>query len=129
VTIRGLVGMVVALAIGAVAVLALREATLSTHQDTPPGSTSEYVVHTRVNRGEGNSLLSQTEAIVALCQLEVGAAQSGPVTALGDDRFGFVLQPSLDDTDEVQFAGCVEDWKIDSLLVDIEHRETHGGDD
>lgn len=78
--------------------------------------------------GTSCSLLSQTEAIVALCELEVGAEQTGPVSSLGEDRFRFVLQPSLDETDEVQFAGCVEDWKIDSMLVDIVHQETHGDD-
>ena len=116
---RGL-GAVVGLALGLGAVLALREATLSTHQAVPPDSSVEFVVHSRVNRGERSSLDTMTESLVRLCELEVAPEIDGPVEDLGDDRFRFVLRPALDDTDRTQFRGCVEDWKIDNLLVDVE---------
>ena len=117
--LRGL-GAVVGVALGLGAVLALREATLSTHEPVPPDSSVELVVHSRVNRGERSSLGTMTESLVRLCVLEVAPEIDGPVEDLGDDRFRFVLRPALDDTDRTQFRGCVEDWKIDNLLVDVE---------
>jgi hypothetical protein len=33
--------------------------------------------------------------------------------------FRAVLAPALDETNERQFRGCLEDWTMDQLLVDV----------
>jgi hypothetical protein len=31
-----------------------------------------------------------------------------------------VLRPSLDDSDRRQFQGCLDDWRVDGVLLDVE---------
>jgi hypothetical protein len=114
--VLGVVGLVV----GVVGVLALREATLSTHQGVPDGSTSEIVVRAREHGGEpGQSLQEMVEAVLLTCRLEVSSDLRGPITPVGDDRFAAVLEPALDQTNRRQFRGCIEDWTVDQVLVDV----------
>jgi hypothetical protein len=117
----------VAVAVLGGAVLALREATLSTHEPTPPGSTSTFVVHARDHRAE-DGLADAAEALIRLCELEVGPGLELPVERLDEDRFRFVISPGLDDTDVVQFTGCLEDWRIDNLILSVDSRTDAGFD-
>lgn len=108
------------LAIGAVAVLALREATLSTHDRVPKDSRMEVVVTARKRAGEVNQSLGEmVHAVLTACRLEVASDFSGPIERVGDRRFRGVLVPALDQTNRRQFRGCVEDWTIDQVLVDV----------
>jgi hypothetical protein len=118
----GLVG----LAIGVVAVLALREATLSTHQEVTSRG-MELVVSAKTKGGEKSQRLPEmVEAQLLSCRLEVNSDFEGPIERLGDGRFRAVLVPALDETNRRQFRGCVEDWIVDHLLVDVvELNEIH----
>ncbi len=123
----GAVGLVV----GVAAVLALREATLSTHQAVAPGSRTEVVVESETDHAErGQTVTEMTQAIMQTCRLEVASDLVGevePINTEGDPSvdedqegvFRAVLQPALDETNERQFRGCLEDWTIDQLLVDV----------
>lgn len=112
----GAVGM----AVGVVGVLALREATLSTHERDDPSSSVALVVDARTEGGEaGQTVAEMVEALLLTCRLEVTADLDGPVVDEGDGRFRAVLRPSLDETDRRQLRGCVEDWTIDHLRVDV----------
>jgi hypothetical protein len=110
----------VGLAIGIVGVLALREATLSTHEEVDARET-ELVVSGKTKGGEPNQTLSEmVEAQLQSCRLEVESDLAGPVEPLGDGRFRAVLVPALDESNRRQFRGCLEDWVIDHLQVGVE---------
>jgi hypothetical protein len=110
----------VGLAIGVVAVLALREATLSTHQPVT-GRGMELVVSAKTKgSGEKSQTLSEmVEAQLLSCRLEVNSDIDGPIERLGDGRYRAVLVPALDETNRRQFRGCLEDWIVDHLQVDV----------
>jgi hypothetical protein len=111
----GLVG----LAIGVAGVLALREATLSTHE---PVSAREMqlLVAARTHGGEPDQTLAEmVEAQLLTCRLEVSSDLAGPVEPLGDGRFRAVLIPAMDKTNRRQFRGCVEDFVTDHLQIDV----------
>jgi len=98
----------------------LREATLSTHQSMEPGSRVELVVQASTHRGEkGQSLQEMVEALLVTCRLEVTSDIDLPVRDEGDGRFRAVVRPDLDRTDRRQLRGCIEDWTIDQLRVDV----------
>jgi hypothetical protein len=115
----GLVG----LAIGVVGILALREATLSTHQEVA-GRGMELIVSARTHGGEqGQSLAEMVEAQLLTCRLEVTSDLEGPIESLGDGRFRAVLVPAMDQTNRRQFRGCVEDFVTDHLQIDVNQLE------
>jgi len=110
----------VGLAIGVIGVLALREATLSTHEEVDARET-RLVVSGQTKGGEEHQTLSEmVEAQVLSCRLEVESDLSGPLQHLGDDRYRAVLVPALDDSNRRQFRGCLEDWIIDHVQLDVE---------
>ncbi|MGH9138967.1 MAG: hypothetical protein ACRD0G_18300, partial [Acidimicrobiales bacterium] len=107
----GLVG----LGVGVAGVLALREATLSTHQPVE-GRGMELVVSARTRGGEqGQTLAEMVEAQLLACRLEVTSDVVGAIEPLGDGRFRAVLEPAMDQTNRRQFRGCVEDFMIDHV--------------
>jgi hypothetical protein len=111
----GLVG----LAIGVTGVLALREATLSTHQQVAARE-MELVVSAKTRGGERDQTLAEmVEAQLLTCRLEVTSDLAGPIQALGGGRFRAVLAPAMDETNSRQFRGCVEDFRIDHLQIDV----------
>lgn len=115
----------VGLAIGVVAVWALREATLSTHGRIDPSTQIELVIRARTEGGErGQSLDEMVEALLLSCRLEVTADIASPIRDEGNGKFRVVLEPALDQTDRRQLRGCVEDWSIDHLRVDVLAFET-----
>jgi hypothetical protein len=120
--VLGLVG----LGIGVVAVLALREATLSTHE-TVDGDAVELVVSAKTAGGETNQTLPEmVEAQLLTCRLEVTSDLDGPIESLGDGRFRAVLTPAMDETNRRQFRGCVEDFQIDHVQIDVIELEITG---
>jgi hypothetical protein len=103
-----------------VGVLAMRDATLSTHQPVAADSELAVVVHARKHRGEPTqSVAEMAEAVTLLCRLEVKTDPTGAIEDIGHDDFRFVLRPSLDRTDRRQFRGCLEDWRADGVLLDV----------
>lgn len=116
---RVLLGLV-GLAIGVVGVLALREATLSTHEPVTDAREMELVVRARMRNAEPTQTLAEmVEAQLQACRLEVTSDIVGPIEPLGDGRFRAVLAPAMDETNRRQFKGCVEDWTIDQVLLGV----------
>jgi hypothetical protein len=112
------------LGLGLVAVSALREATLSTHQPVSPGSKVEVTVKARSHNTEQNQTLEEAvEAQLLTCRLEVASdvveEQAEPQQEGNEGIFTVVLQPQLDETNRRQFKGCVEDFVIDGLQMDV----------
>ena len=115
----------VGLALGVIGVWALREATLSTHGRIDPSTQIELVIRARTEGGErGQSLDEMVEALLFTCRLEVTADIAGPIQPEGNGKFRAVIEPDLDQTDRRQLRGCLEDWTIDHLLVDVVAFET-----
>jgi hypothetical protein len=111
----GLVG----LGLGVAGVLALREATLSTHQPVAARQ-MELVVSARTKGGETDQTLAEmVEAQLLACRLEVTSDVTSPIEPLGDGRFRVVLEPAMDQTNRRQFRGCVEDFVIDHLQINV----------
>ena len=105
---------------GVLAVVAVRDATLSTHQPAVPGSQVELVVAARSEGAErGQTVPELVEALLLTCRLEVPADLTGPIRDQGGGQFSVTLAPALDRTDRRQLRGCIEDWTIDQLLVDV----------
>jgi hypothetical protein len=109
----------VGLGIGVVGVFALREATLSTH-DEAVAAEAELIVSAKTHGGEqGQTLDEMVEAQLLSCRLEISSDFAGPIEPLGDGRFRAVLIPALDQTNRRQFRGCVEDFVTDHLQIDV----------
>jgi hypothetical protein len=114
--VLGLVGVLV----GIIAVSALREATLSTHQPVASDSRIELVVTAHTKGGEETQTLTEmVEAQLLACRLEVESDLVGEIHDEGHNRFRAVLTPSMDDTNRRQFRGCVEDWIVDHVRLDV----------
>lgn len=112
--------VVAAVVVLGVGIVALRDATLSTHQAVPSDSRIELILRVASNNSEhGQSLDEFAEALVTTCRLEVNS-DPGPVQQLDSRRFRVVLRPSMDHTDRRQFRGCIEDWTIDHVRADVE---------
>jgi hypothetical protein len=110
----------VGLGVGIFTVLALREATLSTHQGVAPDSRIELVVAAHTKGGErSQSLAEMVEAQLLACRLEVNSDLVGQIEPEEDDRFRAVLTPSMDETNRRQFRGCIEDWVVDHVRLDV----------
>jgi hypothetical protein len=110
---------VVGLVVGAVMVSLLREATLSTHQPVSRYSQVEILLHARTARTERNqSLAEHVQAQVLFCRLEV-ASDVVRHDEVSDGVFRYVLQPALDETNRRQLKGCLEDFVIDGLQMDV----------
>ena len=74
----------IGLAIGVVGVLALREATLSTHQRVG-GRAVEVMLFAETKGGERDQTLDEmVEAQLLTCRLEVTSDLDGPIESLGD---------------------------------------------
>jgi hypothetical protein len=115
------VGAIAGAVVLAGAIYLLREATISTHYQTDADSRLVVVVRAASNRPEeGVSLEHMASAQIELCALEVSRAGDVQVVYESDDRFVVTLTPALDSTDRKQYRGCLEDWNIDHLQLDIE---------
>jgi hypothetical protein len=106
--------------IGVIGVLALRSATMATHQPVDLDSKLELVVSAGTHRGEaGQTLDEMVNALVQTCRLRVNADLDGAMQSEGNGRFRGTLSPSLDSSNRREFRGCLEDWAIDHLQVDV----------
>lgn len=81
----------------------------------------ELVVEAETHGSEpGQTVAEYTRAKILVCRTEVGL--SDPVIdlePLGDGVFRTVLQPALDATNRKQLRGCLHDWNVDHLLVEV----------
>ncbi|HWC67025.1 MAG TPA: hypothetical protein VG478_03090 [Acidimicrobiales bacterium] len=110
----------VGLGVGFAAVWALREATLSTHDAVPAGAQTEVLVRADTHGGEPTQQLSEmVEAQVLTCRLEVNSDVVGVLRDEGDGRFSATLAPAMDHTNRRQFKGCLEDFIIDHVQIEV----------
>jgi hypothetical protein len=53
----------------------------------------------------------------------------GEIEDQGGGRFRATLSPALDETNRRQFRGCIEDWVIDHVRMDVVRLAVLGEDD
>jgi hypothetical protein len=111
----------VGVTIGIVSVIALREATLSTHDEViAPDSEIEVVMSADIKgEEEGQTVDEMVEAQLLMCRLEVESDVVGPIERRPDGKFVAILSPSMDESNRRQFRGCLEDWAVDHLRVNV----------
>jgi hypothetical protein len=107
--------------IGVALVVTLREATLSTHEEVEQGSQMELVLSAHAKRPEqGQTVAELVEAQLLTCRLQTKSEIVEPLEPQGDDdEFRAVLAPAMDETDQRQFHGCLQDWLIDRVQVRV----------
>jgi hypothetical protein len=111
---------VIGIILGLVGIGAVRDATQSTHTQMDPASRIEVIVEADIHRGEvGQSIDEIVEAQIVTCRLEVHSDVVAEIESLGNDRFRAILSPTMDNTDQRQFRGCLEDWIIDHVRLDV----------
>ena len=112
----GLVGLVV----GALAIDALQEATESRHVHIATDSKVSLDLHaTRHGGSQSQTTKEMVDALLKGCRLEVNSDLDAPPEDVGEGWFHAVLRPALDPTDLKQFGGCLRDWSVGGLLVDV----------
>ena len=121
--VLGKVAVVIALA---GAVLLLRAATMSTDTDPVPGSSTTVVVETFKQREPAFTLEEVTQTLVTTCRITVDAVILEPVTPLGERTFRFQVFPALNASDWQQFSGCLEDARLDHVILDVVSMQTSG---
>ena len=111
----------VGVTIGMVSVIALREATLSTHDEViAPDSQIEVVMKADIKGEEEHQTIDElVTAQVTYCRLEVESDLVGPIERRDDGKFVAVLSPAMDQSNRRQFRGCLEDWALDHLRLDV----------
>src|SRR5262245_40941756 len=106
--------------LGVVAMLALRGATMATHQPVDLDSKLELGVAARTHGGEaGQTLDEMVNALVLTCRLRVNTDLDSAMQPEENDHFRGTLSPSLDASNRREFRGCLEDWATDHLQVDV----------
>lgn len=101
-------------------VFAVREATESRHPPTAPTSRTVIDMAASTNLDGGPSLRELVDAASTTCRMEIGARPVGPAAVpIAGDRYRIVLAPALDGTEELQYRGCLQDWQIDHLMIDV----------
>ena len=114
-----LIGVVLAIAIG-VGIYYVRAATIG--RDTPEGAGSslEVIVQASTVREPTTSLEEMARALVDVCRLQVDTTViEDRFRQLSDDVFRFVLRPKLIPRDQRQLRGCLEDTRVQHLVLDV----------
>ena len=118
---RGVATAVAAVVI-VVGVVVLRERTMTRHEPPVPGTATEVVVSAATRNAEPAATTTElTSALVLSCRLEVDAEPIGDLERLstGDHRYRLVLGPALDEFDERQLHGCLEDARMNYIQLKV----------
>jgi hypothetical protein len=113
---------VLVVAMGAIGLRWAVENTLSRHSVAEPGSGMVLTVQGRRQSAAEHPEEDLVEAVVSMCQLEVGGdADPDTLRLVDDDRdiYEVVFEPSLDASDQRQLRGCIEDLRIDHFRATV----------
>ncbi|MDQ3384605.1 MAG: hypothetical protein M3503_01125 [Actinomycetota bacterium] len=100
------------------AIVALRETTMTRHTPVDASTEMEVVLHASSNVEQTN-LGEMVEALFVTCQLQVATNPTGPPTPLGDDTYLLGMSPALDESDQRQLVGCLEDAVLNRLQASV----------
>lgn len=123
---KGLVWLVAA-AVAAAGIFVLRAELMTVELETAEGSRTSFVVEART-REDPQLLDEMTRGLVSVCRLLVNADVVQRSFQRTDDRqFVFVLEPGLDEFDMREMRGCLQDARVQHLLVDVVEAQTAVG--
>lgn len=119
-----LAGRALVLAFAVAGVPLLRAEVMTVHAPGPPGSQTRFVLEAETREDQAH-LLEMTRSLVSVCRLLV----NGDVTErsfTGDDRgvFSFAVEPGLGEFDVREMRGCLQDTRVQHLLVQVRSVET-----
>lgn len=100
-------------------VVQLAEATMTRHEPVPSHSRMAVEVAARTKGHTAYSRLQMTRSLFMACRLQTNMTVLGEEFEVLQDSFRFVIQPALDDSDQRQLHGCLEDARIDQLQVEV----------
>jgi hypothetical protein len=87
----------------------------------PPDSALEVVVHVSTKDPAEAEQDVLVDALVSVCHTETRSElDRDSIQPVADDRYRFVLEPTLDDADRRQLQGCLQDFQLDHFLADVE---------
>jgi hypothetical protein len=113
-----------ALAVAVAGVLLLRAEVMTVHAAQPPGSHTTFVLDA-ATREDPRHLPEMTSSLVSVCRLLVNAdVVERSFVPLGEGAFAFSVQPGLGEFDLREMRGCLEDTRVQHLLVDVRNAET-----
>lgn len=116
---RALLSVLVLVAAG-LGVVQMAEFTMTRHEPVPPDSRMAVVVEAHTKGHSPYSRLQMTRSLFMACRLQADTTVlEDDFRTLGSDTFRFVLQPALDDSDQRQLRGCLEDSRIDQIQLDV----------
>jgi hypothetical protein len=118
------VGVLVFVVAVVVAVVLLRNATMTVHTKMSP--TSQLVVDASARwKASITEAENHARALTIACVSETSTrARLRDFRWRGDGRFRFWVKPSLDEFDQRQLRGCMSDFRMPQLLVDIHATRT-----
>ena len=90
-------------------VVQLAEATMTRHEPVPSHSRMAVEVAARTKGHTAYSRLQMTRSLFMACRLQTNMTVLGEEFEVLQDSFRFVIQPALDDSDQRQLHGCLED--------------------
>lgn len=101
------------------AVLVLRETTMTVH--TPVSPTSRLVVEASARwKGSLRGAENHARALAIVCVSETSTrSELRDFDWHTDGDFRFVVVPTLDEPDRRQLRGCMSDFRMPQLLVDV----------
>ncbi len=103
-----------------IAIPILANATMSKRTPVDEGSTMEVIMTARISHEPQNSIGEMARTLFATCRLQVPAVvHEEGFRRLATDRFRFVIQPSLNESDRRQLHGCLEDSRLQHLQADV----------
>ena len=120
------VGRLAALALAVAGVLLLRAEVMTVHAAQPPGSRTEFVLEA-ATREDPRLLPEMVSSLVSVCRLLVNAdLVERSLLSTGDRRFAFSVTPGLGEFDLREMRGCLQDTKVQHLLVEVQEVQTVG---
>lgn len=110
-------------------VVKMAELTMTRNEPVPADSRMAIVVEAQTKGQTYYSRLQMTRSLFMICRLQADT------TVLDDDfrvlepnSFRFLIEPALDESDQRQLHGCLEDARIDQLQVEVVAIERVPGD-
>lgn len=101
-------------------VVQLAEATMTRYEPVPAGSRMAVVVEAHTKGYTLFSRLQMTRSLFLVCRLQANTTVlDEEFHVLAPDSFRFVIEPALDESDQRQLHGCLEDARVDQLQLKV----------
>lgn len=92
---------------------------MSRHTPSDPSSRMEVLVRARPHNDDID-VADATETLFAVCLLEARSRHTDRDVRRVDERtWSFRIRPALDESDQRQLRGCLEDARIDRYQADV----------